>query len=416
MSTVQRTAKIAIVEPLNCDYKTMEKVLRSVQKACLFAANWTITSLVAQDRKAWTCGHFSPEGEFKLPEKSKRKKSKSSKTRWDIPAIEDGEGKDSDYQLLRQRCPHISSNITSAVARNARQQYSTHRFDSFLNRSSPPVFKSFPIPIHNQRWRLETEDKGHVLTVSLLSKDATGFEDSEGKPLRRIRFLLNTWKNRGFEQKALTAIANGLQKQQELKILRNERKKKWIILIPYVREVVGNDLADGRVMNVSPYETDEFLRCVRYITNAAPWIEPIEYGSVEKYQRWYQRRREELGKKYRQDTKHGEGKKVAAVGRGRKRAIKNKVPAATKYRNMTRTFNQQKAAYIARIALRWRCARVEMVDLTKVDKEHLILGDWPYYELQNCIRNACEAQGIEFVLLEDVVEQLKAERELETVA
>lgn len=414
MDVVQRTAKVAIIKPLNCDWDTAGRALRSVRKACIFAANWTVTSLLAQDRKAFTCGYFSPTGEFVLPTKGINRKTKKPKL--NIPPLEEVKGENSDYNLLRKRIPHISSNMISTIQRDVRGQYTNHRFDSLINKEKPPTFRSFAIPIHNQRWSIKEEKIQHeddtysnyILTVALLSKEAEGFTDNNGKPLTQIKFALHTSKIRGFEKQAFRNLATGIDKKQQLKIHLNERKKKWIVLIPYEREVTGNDLVDGRVMEVFPYGTSCFLKCV-YYASPMPWTEDIEYGSVQKYQKWYQNRRAALSSKYRQDTKHGDGPKVAAVGHGRKRAIKNKLPASVKYNNMTRTFNQQRAAHIARLAVIWRCSEVQMANLTKIGKEHLILGDWPYYDLQTCIRNACEAQGVKLVLLDDVVEQLQQE-------
>ena len=89
---VQRTAKVAIIKPLNCDWGTLSRVLHSVKKACIFSANWTVTSLLAQDRKAFTCGKFSSTGDFQFPHKGISKKTKKPKL--DIPNIEEEKGKE----------------------------------------------------------------------------------------------------------------------------------------------------------------------------------------------------------------------------------------------------------------------------------------------------------------------------------
>ncbi len=410
-TTVQRVAKLQLVLPLNCDWDTAGRALRAVRKACTFAANWEITSLLARDRGAFSCGTFSPEGEFVLPTRKKKNK-KDKRGKLDIPKLAEAKGEASDYNLLRKACPFVSSSIVSNVAHHVERKYLQERFEHLILKRNAPYYRSFPIPIHNQRWHLEEQGQGFIIVFSLLSTDAQGFSDNDGKPLTQIRFVLDMRGLRGFEKKALEHFASlprtpaGAKERHEISIQLNERSNKWMILIPYRRGINERDLIADRVMEVFPYGKASFLKCVHY-AKPIPWTEDIEYTSVEKFHNWYHKHRAEISTKYRQDNRRGKPK-VAAVGRGRRRALKNKEPLAKKYQCMARTFNQQRAAHIVRMALRWRCGQIKMVDMVTVGREHLVLGSWKYYELQQDIRKACEPQGIKLELVPDIIDELQA--------
>lgn len=425
-NTVQRLAKVEILKPINCSWETAGKVLRSVERACIDAANFIVTTCLARDRDAFASIIFNSEGERILPKAPRGKKDTSTTTvddpdqedqplRLNLPAMDVAVGTQ-EYHMLRQLFPHVSSNIISCINESVKKKYMQTRTQVILGRRSAEHYRNYSIPIHNQRWRMFKDEKGnYTIQLSLLSQDAKGFLDNEGNPLTSLVFALKTSKIRGFEQKAFDKLAalpiaepTGLPKiRKEIKIKNNRLGKKWMVLIPYDREKEERDLIQGRVMQVLPYKQNGLVSCYCEMP-AQPFVEDIECSSVIKFHGWFHKYRNEINLKYRQSNK-GKGPKSGSVGHGRQRAMRKSVQLKRSYNNMVECYNRQKASYIVKLAIRWRCAQVSMINLSELDKDSLALKDWRYSDLIKYISDLCEENRITFELVsKDQLDQMQA--------
>lgn len=409
METVPRTMMLKLFKPCNTDWKTAGRALRSVHAACINAATWTLSSCLAVDREFFGCGHFDEKGNLILPKK-KKGKGKNQEEVLDLPELPEIKGKQSDYNQGRARYPHVASTIISAVGREVRKIYQKHRFKYLIGKRTSNTYRNFSIPIHNQRWKLEKEKNGkhdnYYITLPLLSLAAEGFLDSEGNPLRSLKFrIAGGWKVDNQYGHYLEKIIKGKIKKQEIKITCDKNKKKWSIGIPYERPIIETDVKKDRVMCVHPPGLDSrgnprFLTCSYFPKNQQPWVANVEFESVKKTHQKYERICKQISRKWKQDN-NGKlsKKKPAAVGRGRKRALKSKEDHRQGYKDFMDTFCSQRAAYIIRQAINFKCGTIVMTNMTKdIPEERLVFETFPYFDLQKKIKDKAEENNIDFEL------------------
>jgi hypothetical protein len=209
-------------------------------------------------------------------------------------------------------------------------------------------------------------------------------------------------KLKGEYRKVIDEIAHGTRKSSTIKIIHLIRKKKWLFHIPYECEQKKVELKDDRTMLVYPPGNGIFLRCeYKPKTEKIPWREDIESESmkgtrkgydIKRTRKIYETRRIAVSFKYRQDSD------TSAIGHGRKRALKNKIKYEEKYKRACKTFNQQRASHIVKVALRWKCGKIQYVCPDDIPGEgYKFLDSWPWYQLEQCIKNKCDEHGIKFI-------------------
>lgn len=417
---VQRLAKIEIVKPLNCSWKTAGDVLRSVESACINMANLTVTSCLSRDREAFASIIYDTDGKRKMPVKSTKKADGNDGEgevpeiiKLNLPPMDDAENTE-EYHLLRKLYPHVSSNIASVVSQTVKKKYIQTRTQVLTGKRSVECYRNYSIPIHNQRWRMTKTEHllnnksvaNYTIRCSLLSKEATGFVDNHGEPLAYIDFALRTSKIRGFEQQAFDIFAalpinelTGSERiRKEIKIKFNGRAKKWMALIPYNRKKEDRDLIADRVMLVAPYKKNNIVSCYCDMPNSRPFVDDIECTSVIKFNTYFMRHRNEINTKYRQGNNAPRRFRGGSVGHGRKRALRKSEQLRISYNNMSECYNRQKASYIVKLAIRWRCGKIHMMNLSELDRSSLALHDWRYADMQKYISDLCEENRIEFKL------------------
>lgn len=395
--TVRRTARFKIVKPVNCSWDAAGKILRAVEKACVNVANATTTYCLSLDYRIYDQVTVKPNGLVAPLGKSKKIK---------LPEFKEPKSPDSLYAKGRIRFPFMSSSITAAVVKESRGSYVKKRFAYLIGKEHPRTYRNYSIPIHDAVWRVTRVKEGdywnYHISVPMLSQEAVGFEE-DGQPVTRLIFSVEVNYKMDREKKVLDQIIDGKIKKNQIKI--GQSNGQWTIFIPYDKAIESHpDLDPTRTLEVYPPGPDEngrarFLNCTYHPSRGQPWTETVEFRSAIKFWNHYDSRAKAISQKYRQDAKFGGINRVGAVGHGRKRALQNKERWQAKYHRVTKTFNQQRAAFIVRCAIKMRCGRIEMVDMTgKFPKDLRVFDNWPYYDLQQCIKNCCESKGITFDL------------------
>jgi hypothetical protein len=128
--------------------------------------------------------------------------------------------------------------------------------------------------------------------------------------------------------------------------------------------------------------------------NAAPWIEELEWESALRAKENIERRRKGIAAKYRCDA-DASGRN----GHGRRRVLETSERMTVKRANQQKDFNNNRARHIVDTAIRWKCGRIEMENLSEVPKpETLVLGAWNYFQLNERVKLLCGQHGMEFQL------------------
>jgi hypothetical protein len=148
---------------------------------------------------------------------------------------------------------------------------------------------------------------------------------------------------------------------------------------------------DGRKLVVyAPLEQDVFLRCRVEPVKGRPWVWEVESNDLSQLQRRYQALRVAMGRNYHQSPDSG------AHGHGRRRAICGKERLTLRYENRVKDWIENRSAALVAEAIRRRCGRIEMEDLSARNPELLRLGRFPYYRLLSRIEQKAKDAGIEF--------------------
>jgi len=400
---IVRMMPVKLLKPLNTDWQTAGEILRNLSRSCARMANITLSNCVSLDSDLFNCITFNEEEEAELPT-NRRGKVK-------LPPLPPPPR--SEYKQLAERYPFVSSGIVSAVTREARQKYIRDRFDMILGRKSSTTYRSFPIPIRGADWRLSLTrggDSGQyanfIISIPLLSTKSNKYQDTDGKPLRRITFALETGRLPSDRIRVLRQIAEGDMKRCTLRLVWKQRRKSWIVNIPYYHEPKDHELDPERVMELYPPGPDDdgtkrFLKCVFKPSGGQVRGTDVEFKSIVQSYAVYRRRSNALADRYRQDRQSGTEQPQGRIGHGRRRAMRDIRAHEAKYNRSQDTWCKQRAAFIAKTAIRWKCGKIRMVDLSEIPPASSLhaLQPCPNYRLTESIQHACEASGIVLELI-----------------
>ncbi len=404
-----RNLSVAVIKPLNCSWDDAGFALRVVEKACVCAANTTQAHLLRADTSLFELP-FVDNGSVQLP---KKKNGKAEK----LPPL--------DPAILKRVCRNVTARfafvgtrIISYVTRDVESRYRGSRFNVALGQKHSPTYRSYAIA--QDQYRLKHDGNGTFeIAIALLSRKADLVRNTDDGPVpvecpTRPNFLLHTSRLPSWQKKVLAEIAAGGRKAATLKIVHNQRKKKWIVLIPYDLEGIDTStkMDPKRVLEVFPPGKGEILK-MAFLAKERPateekqktdvWSMLIEFASAVGMLAGYQRRGKAISRKYRQDDGQS-----GAVGHGRARALKNPKAVQAKYKRAAKTLNQQRAAFIVKYAVRWRCGTIVFHDPSNADKEYNLLPKWRWFEFKTCLQNAAERAKIEFQEEKDDLNRFKA--------
>ena len=382
-NSVPRCLSLAVIKPINCTWDEAGKVLRIVQASCVGVANATQSLLVGQDIRGFQSTVVNEDGYLSIPKDGKKLL---------LPPIPE-KVETAAYAHATDRFPKLATRGLNYITQEVCKKYKRSRFHVITAQRSAATFRSFPF--QTDRCRLLKQENGdYHLDMTLLSRK------EETLP-QRITFLLDTFKCK--QADVLKRLAE--QDKVTTRLIYNRRKNKWMAQIFHDLPFKQRELLSDRVLHVYPPGGGKFLKC-SYFKNPerkSPddvWSVDIEFESALNYINAYESRMKKISMKYAQDSS------TAGVGRGRKRAIKNKSQHQDKYKRACTTFNQQRAAFIVQTAIRWQCAKIEFLCPKDVPRLNLI-DQWPWYQLEQCIANKAKENKIEFEKVGSPEEYLK---------
>lgn len=372
-----RCRSVEIVKPTSCTWDVAGKVLRASSRACMNAANITQTFLNLAESRCHLDSSFTEEGRIELPKKGKK---------LDLPDLN---VEKEAYRHVCDKLPFLSTRTISLILRDVKNRYRASRFDVLTGRKSSPVYKSYPSVTDS--WSVKKVENDYVITVTFFSR--TPLPDCPS----RVSFILNASKLRE-NAYFMDELVDG-KHQSTIKIVWLDRKKKWMINFSHEVTAKEHKLDADRILHVYPPGNGKILKC-SYFKNVKThdvWSQDVEFDSVMASRKAFEDRRNRISYKYRQDRLCPE-LKTGSVGHGRKRAMQAKERWQAKYQRKTKTFNQQRAAAIVATAIKWKCGQVHFLNPSDVSIEgYNLLDSWPWYNLEQCIKNKCEENSIKFV-------------------
>jgi hypothetical protein len=323
-----------------------------------------------------------------------RTKGKSGKEYPDFKKIYGQAPKVENYQILRRAFPFVESSIVNCCCRSAWQNWLKQRTQVLTGRSRVREYRDEqPITIRDGRAKLKWDGEEFRLTFQLFAKP------QKKKPVEVIvasRHIKEEWR------KVLDQYAAGAKRMPAILIdcQGSRQRRKWFVHIPYEAEAIehSNLIAD-RVLSVRrPDDGNGFLQCRLPQNGRAPRTEKLEWESALRAVEGVDARRKGIANKYRCDAAH-----PARSGHGRKRTLETSRRMRRKRANQQMAFNFNRALHIVNTAIRWKCGRIEMENLSKVPKpETLVLGKWNYYIINSRVAMLCAVHGIEFALMKPV--------------
>ena len=377
---MKRTIRLDIVKPISCSWDEAGSTLRNASATSVAIANFVQSRLIAADEALFSSVNVE-NGRVTVPRKPDSKKIA-------LPLLEDKIDKRL-YDDARAKFPNLSARAVNYIVRQVLKAYKQKRFKIVIGQESSRSYRKYPF-INDQVSFSANEDGDTIVSIGFYSQAA------ETESPSRVKFMLATSRLRGQYKDAVESLTGKVTKPPAIRVMYDNRKKKWYINVPISLPERNLGLNPNKTMYVLPPGKYKILACVYYAripvqSKTDRWVEYLEFEHAIPLLNRYHRLSKGISTQYRQSSSGG------SLGHGRKRAIAAKEQKYNKYRRACRTCNQQRAAHIVKIAHRWNCGKIVYFSPVDVDIEGFnLLSSWPWYELEECIKNKCEEFDIEF--------------------
>lgn len=282
------------------------------------------------------------------------------------------------YHVLKDEFSLFNTaNLTQTIQQGSKR-WKEDRNKIFTGERSVPSFKkTAPIIVNPNNIQVERDDQGYTAKLSLVS--AKKLKEMGRKP---GGFPLAIIAKDNSSRTILNRIISGEYKIGGSKIVR--KKDKWFFLLTYSFEEVATDLDPDSVMGV-----DLGIVIPVYLAfNNSPARYHIDGGEIEQFRKGIEARRKSLLK---QGKYCGDGRR----GHGRQTRINPIDRLSDKVTNFRDTTNHKYSKYVVDMALKHKCALIQMEDLSGVTRDaNRFLKNWTYSDLQEKIMYKAAALGI----------------------
>lgn len=292
----------------------------------------------------------------------------------------------------RRAFPALHGDIASQVANHVRRLYPQKdvRLQILSGRKSIPTTNNLFIRFRNRIARIAREPKEGVEWFRFALPLKRG-----GEPLS---FGMKLKGASEFTIRHLGDLADNGKHPSCGTISLVRRGRKWVWRMSISRERFDGEREAlkkprrGRKMIVyAPTEQERFIVC-RIVdecrTRGAPWEFAIEEGDLLAVKRRNDARRREMGHAFRQSPTG------SRRGRGVYHRLDPSMRMTRSYDNRANSWIEQRSAYIAQSAVKYRCESVAVEDFTKRDPASLRMGSFPYHRFVLRILQKCEERGV----------------------
>jgi IS605 OrfB family transposase len=287
----------------------------------------------------------------------------------------------------------FSSGNIAQTRQFVNNQYNTDKKKGLLkgNVSISTFKRENPIIIHNKSFKLRNMNS-YTVEIGL-------FNTAKQKELnvKRLNFIID--KIDSNKKQTINKIINGEYKQGSAQLkITNKGKIELTISFSFEvkkednlqkNKILGVDLGITNVATMSVYNTDfEDWERISYKESLIDGTELIHY-------------RQKIEAKNRQLSISSKNVGDGRIGHGYKTRMKPLEKTRNKVNKFRDTYNHKTSRYIVNLALKYKCAVIQMEDLSGFTEEQSesLLKNWSYYDLQQKVKYKAEEVGIEIVFI-----------------
>ncbi len=365
---MHKTMRYQLLKPLDESWKTLEQILRDLQYSTWKTLNRTI-------QLHWEYDNLGAEY---------KKQTGAYPTKEEMQEWSGYRGIEGYiYDVLKDEYPLFNKGNLSQTIQQGTKRWKEDRKEVFKGARSIPSYKrTAPIMLNPNNIKVSRDDKGYAVKIGLVSGDKLkGMGRKPGGLPIAIIARDNT------QRVILNRIISGEYKIGGSKIIYDKRNRKWMLLLTYSFEPKENDLLPENVMGVDL----GIVNPVYMAFNNSLARYHINGGEIEKFRRGIEARRKSMLK---QGKYCGDGRR----GHGRQTRIKPIELLSDKVTNFRDTTNHKYSRYVIDMAVKHKCATIQMEDLTGITGDaNRFLKNWTYHDLQTKITYKAEEQGIKVI-------------------
>ena len=361
------TARLKIVKPLDMDWDQFGALLRKLQGETRRALNRAIQMF-------WEYDNLS----FDFKNKTGTYPTKDDLASWSGYKTINGVA----YNVLKADCEVMNTNNLGQAIQYAKKRWSTDKPAINKGDKSVPWFKkNNPVFLHPRNISQPyVTDKGYAVDVALVSK-------GEAKRMGRTgRIPVALMAGDNSRRVILNRIISGEYSVAGSKIAWHKRKRIWELHLTYAFEDYGgHELLADNVMGV-----DVGIACPFYLAFSGSlsryYVGP---GEIDAFRRGIDARRRSV---LRQGKWCGDGRR----GHGRATRLRPADKLKGRVENFKDTTNHKYSRYIVDMAIKHKCAVIQMENLEDIKKHgnEKFLRNWTYYDLRAKVEYKAEREGI----------------------
>jgi len=368
---MHKTMKYEIIKPLDTSWKVMGDVLRDLRYDTFKAMNKSI-------QICWEFDSFGFDLKTKTGLYPKKQEIRN------LCGYNGAEGY--MYNILKDEFTLFNKTNFTQTIQHASKLWKSSKYDISRGKKSIPSYKyNSPIFLNPNNIRnVAQNDKGYEVTISLVSMDKL---KELGRKPGGFKVALIAKDNT--QKTILNRIISGTYKICGSKITHNKRKNKWMLNLSYSFDTKeDNNLVEDNIMGVDVGIVIPFY--IAFNNSLARYH--IAGGEIDSFRARVEARRRALLK---QGKYCGDGRR----GHGRQTRIKPIDKISKIIRNFRDTTNHKYSKYIVDMAIRHRCATIQIEDLSNIaqDSNNKFLKNWTYADLQNKLNYKAEEAGIKVV-------------------
>jgi hypothetical protein len=343
---VLRAVSMRVAAPLDCDWKELDGVLKTMWVETTAASNWMMTELYARDVRR--------DGEVKMPRMAHIYL----------------------YPEARRRFPELPSQTVAALEQAILSKYRARRYEVIwtCSASLPNHRYPTPFPVHNQSWSVASEGEARVVSVRIAD--------------RRMRLRLKQGPEYHRQMRAVDQMISGVAVRGELALYRQDTS----IMCKMVAWLPRTDPAEGARGKLIVRTAAGHLLQALNAKDEKLWV----YNG-DHLRRWIEEHRWQL-QRWAEDSK-AENRPVPSFAERRRLS-------AEKFRRRLNSACHEISAQIAGYAHRRRFAEVSYDDR----ETGFVGLAFPYFQLRQQLQEKVEALGIKFVRIEPASGEVAAKK------
>lgn len=371
---MNKCIKVTLKSCEEFQYTEIKKIIKDMQYANYKALNNAMSMLYSYDRIKEQIKTIYSE---KIEDKTVFGKSYSA-------YIENRMNEDMDGFL---------SNNVAQTRQFVTNQYNTDKKKGLLkgNVAISTFKRENPLIIHNGSFKLRNINS-YAVEIGLFNK-----EKQKEMNVKRINFNIDKIDNS--KKQTINKIINGEYKQGSAQLKVTDKGKIELIISFSFEIKKDNRLLENKILGVDLGVTNVATMSV-YDTTLEEW-ERLSYKEsiIDGTELIHYRQKIEARNKQMSIASKNVG--TGRIGHGYKTRMKPLEKTRNKVNKFRDTYNHKTSRYIVDLALKYKCAIIQMEDLSGFSEEQSesLLRNWSYYDLQQKVKYKADEVGIEVIFV-----------------